>query len=82
MFAIPFCLFIAKRRWVVKSLKAKGKQPASTSKRLCVYGKLGRKIMQRKCPTIKAKETTLTLGQFVEARMGGDLPQYIVSQIY
>jgi len=32
----------------------------------------------KKCPRIKAKEKTLTLGQFVGARMGGVLPQYVV----
>jgi hypothetical protein len=37
---------------------------------------------QRKSPRIKEIGTTLTLGQFVGARMGGVLPQYLVSQIY
>jgi len=30
----------------------------------------------------KPREITLTLGQFVGARMGGVLPQHLVSQIY
>ena len=49
------------------------------SKRICVYEKNRSENNTKKCPRIKAKEKTLTLGQFVGTRMGGVLPQYVVT---
>jgi hypothetical protein len=67
---------------VVRSLKATIEKSVFTSKRLCVYGKIKLENTAKKCPRIKEMETSLTLGQFVGARMGGVLPQHFVSQIH
>jgi hypothetical protein len=79
MIALHYITKHCRTEGVGQRLKATIKKPASTSKRLCVYGKIRTKMRQRKSPRIKEMGTTLTLGQFVGARMGGLPPQYLVS---
>ena len=67
---------------VVRSLKASIEKPVFTSELLCVYGKIKLENTAKKSSRIKEMETSLTLGQFVGARMGGVLPQHLISQIH
>jgi len=65
-------------RWVKKA-KSYDQEIGVHIKSLCDNGKIRLENNAKKCPRIKAKEKTLTLGQFVGARMGGGLPQYVVT---